>query len=193
MNPTIQAGLEPYAIGEKLRRLRLKKSMGLTQLGKHTGLSPAMLSKLERGRVFPTLPTLLRIAMVFSVGLEYFFTDPRKRHVVAVVRRRERLRFPESMDARQPSYTFESLDFPAVDRKLNAYLAEFHKLAAEKVRPHQHPGVELLYLISGKLEIRIDSRTEVLETGDSIYFDSSVLHSYRRLSPRRCSAVVVTT
>lgn len=77
-NKTIVEGLKPYALGEKLRALRLKKSMGLVELGKHTGLSPAMLSKLECGKLFPTLPTLLRIAMAFGVGLDYFFTDERK-------------------------------------------------------------------------------------------------------------------
>ena len=69
---TVVEGLRPYEIGEKLRTLRLRKSMGLVQLGEHTGLSPAMLSKLERGRLFPTLPTLLRIAMVFSVASTIF-------------------------------------------------------------------------------------------------------------------------
>ena len=64
---TISQGLERYSIGEKLRTLRLRKSMGLVELGKHTGLSAALLSKLERGKLFPTLPTLLRIAMVFGV------------------------------------------------------------------------------------------------------------------------------
>src|SRR5450756_2732304 len=95
VNQTIVEGLRPYALGEKLRGLRLRKSMGLVELGKHTGLSAAMLSKLERGKLFPTLPTLLRIALVFGVGLEYFFTDERKRRVVGVVRREERVRFPE--------------------------------------------------------------------------------------------------
>jgi transcriptional regulator with XRE-family HTH domain len=97
MNKTIVEGLRPYAVGEKIRGLRLKKSMGLVELGKHTGLSPAMLSKLERGKLFPTLPTLLRIAMVFSMGLDFFFTDERKRHVVAITRKKERLRFAEKM------------------------------------------------------------------------------------------------
>src|SRR5579871_848557 len=92
---TIQEGLGRYSIGEKLRTLRLRKSMGLVELGKHTGLSAGLLSKLERGKLFPTLPTLLRVAMVFGVGLEYFFTDERKRRVVGVVRREERVRFPE--------------------------------------------------------------------------------------------------
>ena len=56
---TVITGLKSYAIGGKLRRLRLRKSMGLVELGKHTGLSPALLSKLERDVMHPTLPTLL--------------------------------------------------------------------------------------------------------------------------------------
>ncbi|MBZ5720080.1 MAG: helix-turn-helix domain-containing protein, partial [Acidobacteriia bacterium] len=124
-NETIVEGLRPYALGEKLRSLRLRKSMGLVELGKHTGLSAAMLSKLERGKLFPTLPTLLRIALVFGVGLEYFFTDERKRHVVAIARKKERLRFPDSPDGRSIAYNFESLDFKATERKLNAFYAEF--------------------------------------------------------------------
>src|SRR6202051_4983148 len=96
MTDTISDGLGRYSIGEKLRSLRLRKSMGLVELGKHTSLSAAMLSKLERGKLFPTLPTLLRIALVFGVGLEYFFTDERKRHIVAIARKKERLRFPDN-------------------------------------------------------------------------------------------------
>ena len=46
MNETISTGLGRYSIGEKLRTLRLRKSMGLVELGKHTGLSAGLLSKL---------------------------------------------------------------------------------------------------------------------------------------------------
>jgi DNA-binding XRE family transcriptional regulator len=74
--------------------LRLKKKLGLVQLGEHTGLSPAMLSKIERGQLFPTLPTLLRIAMVFGVGLEHFFVEASERPTIAVVRKKDRLRLP---------------------------------------------------------------------------------------------------
>jgi transcriptional regulator with XRE-family HTH domain len=192
INKTIVDGLKPYAVGEKLRTLRLKKSMGLVELGRHTGLSPAMLSKLERGKLFPTLPTLLRIAMVFGVGLDFFFADERKRHVVSIVRKQERLKFPENPGSSVIAYNFESLDFKASERKLNAFYAEFEPVPADKVRPHQHPGVELLYLISGRLELHISSDMHLLEEGDAIYFDSAVRHSYRRLGKNRCSAVIVT-
>lgn len=192
LNQTIVDGLEPYRVGEKIRTLRLRKSMGLVELGNHTGLSPAMLSKLERGKLFPTLPTLLRIALVFGVGLEHFFTDERKRHVVSIVRKKERLRFPESPGGGPVAYFFESLDFKTTERKLNAFYAEFEETPAEKVRQHHHPGIELLYLIAGRLELTIASDAFQLSAGDAIYFDASVRHGYRRISKSPCTGVVVT-
>src|SRR3954454_1818049 len=136
VNKTIVDGLKPYALGEKLKSLRLKKSMGLVELGKHTSLSPAMLSKLERGKLFPTLPTLLRIAMVFGVGLDFFFADERKRRIVGIVRKQERVRFPERPGVQDVPYYFECLDYRATERKLSAFLADFQELAAEKAKPH---------------------------------------------------------
>jgi transcriptional regulator with XRE-family HTH domain len=192
LSETLAKGLGDYAIGEKLRALRLKKSMGLVELGRHTGLSAAMLSKVERGKLFPTLPTLLRISLVFGVGLEYFFSDDKKRHVVGIVRRAQRKRFPERADGRDISFYFESLDFAAVERKLNAYYAEFQPLPSGKARPHHHPGVEFLSVLRGKLELHIGNEDHTLEAGDSIYFDSSLAHSYRRISQKSCSAIVVT-
>ncbi len=131
---TISEGLGRYSIGEKLRSLRLRKSMGLVELGKHTSLSAALLSKLERGKLFPTLPTLLRIAMVFGVGLDYFFTDERKRRIVGVVRKDERVRFPERPGAQDVQYFFECLDYRATERKLSAFLADFQEAAAGKAQ-----------------------------------------------------------
>src|SRR3954463_6298561 len=104
LTDTLAAGLERYRIGPKIRALRSKKQMGLVQMGEHTGLSAAMLSKIERGQLFPTLPTLLRIAMVFGVGLDHFFVDDRERPQVAVARKADRLRLPERAGAESPAY-----------------------------------------------------------------------------------------
>jgi transcriptional regulator with XRE-family HTH domain len=192
VSKTIEDNLRPYLIGPKLRALRLKKSMGLVELGKHTGLSAALLSKLERDKLYPTLPTLLRIAMVFSVGLDYFFTDERKRHVVAVVRKEERIRLPERPGANDVAYYFESLDFKCNERRTSSYLAEFEPVEAEKLKPHQHPGSEFLHVMKGKLGLKIGLDDFELDAGDSIYFDASVPHTYRRIGKALCQAMIVT-
>ena len=192
ISTTISEGLSRYSIGEKLRTLRLRKSMGLVDLGKHTGFSAALLSKLERGKLFPTLPTLLRIAMVFGVGLDYFFTDERQRRVVSLVRKNERVRFPERPGAHDVPYYFECLDYLATERKLSAFFAEFQEIAPEKLKPHQHPGIEFLYLLKGSLTLKIASEEFLLEPEDAIYFDSAVRHSYRRFGAKPCTALIVT-
>ncbi len=189
---TITTGLKKYAIGSKLRRLRLRKSMGLLELSKHSGLSPALLSKLERDLMHPTLPTLLRIAMVFSVGLEYFF-NPEPRPVLEIVRKKDRLRFPESQDADHVAYHFESLDFPVVGRVLDSYFAEFEAVKGADPRFHQHPGIELLYVLSGSLELLVEKDRHELAEGDAVYFDCSVPHAYRRRGSNRTTAIVVAT
>lgn len=192
VSKTIDEGLRPYQIGPKLRALRLKKSMGLVELGKHTGLSAALLSKLERDKLYPTLPTLLRIAMVFSVGLDYFFTDERKRHVVSIVRKQERIRLPERPGPGESAYHFESLDFKSNERRTSAYLADFEPIAQEKLKSHQHPGSEFLHVLKGELGLKIGLDEYELEAGDSIYFDPNVPHTYRRVSKAACEALIVT-
>ena len=188
ISETLQKGLAQYSIGDKLRALRLKKKMGLVELGQHSGLSPALLSKIERGRLVPTLPTLLRIALVFSVGLEHFF-QPATRPTLAVVRREERKRFPEKLGQQDPGYYFESLDFPALERAMSAYYVEFEAAASH---PHAHAGAEFLYIIEGRLLITVGEEAYELAQGDSMYFDASVAHRYQRTGQPPCRAVVVT-
>jgi transcriptional regulator with XRE-family HTH domain len=192
LSETLTAGLEGYAIGPKIRRLRLRRKLGLVQLGEHTGLSPALLSKIERGHIFPTLPTLLRIALVFGVGLDHFFKGDSDRPVLAVVRKAERIRLPDKPGRASPAYYFESLDYPVSDRKLNGYYVEI-EAEEEPSEPHEHPGAEIIFVLRGELVVSLEGEDFALEAGDSMYFDSAHPHSYRRNGPSPCAAIVVVT
>lgn len=190
---TIQRVLSGYEIGAKLRQLRLRKKIALVDLGKHTGLSASMLSQLETGRMIPTLPTLARIAMVFDVGLDFFFDDSRRGKLFTVVRKKDRISFPERPDSPVPAYFFECLAFSAQEKGLQAYLAEFPTRAPEDCRPHAHEGSEFLYLTRGDLVVQCQGEAHDLAEGDSAWFDSSEPHSYRSASPGGAQALVITT
>ncbi|MGA2888884.1 MAG: XRE family transcriptional regulator [Terracidiphilus sp.] len=178
-------------IGERIKRLRLKKSMGLVELGKHTGLSASFLSQLETGRVVPTLRNLSRIAMVFSKDLSYFFeADPRA--VFRVHRRKDRVRLPQT-GADAPSYFFESLGYLVPDRHMDPYYAEFIPVTKEtEPAAHMHPGFEFLYMLDGELELHHGEQECTLTPGDAVYFDSSTPHSYQCAGRRAATAIIVT-
>ncbi len=190
---TIQRVLSSYELGRKLRQLRLKKKLGLVDLGKHTGLSASMLSQLENGKMIPTLPTLARIAMVFDVGMDYFFADRRQKARFSVVRAGERIRFPERQDAPRPAFHFECLAFSSQEKSLQAYLAEFEPRGPEEVSEHVHDGAEFVHVLAGELAIRYADEETVLREGDSAYFDSSNAHGYRSAGEGKARAIVITT
>jgi transcriptional regulator with XRE-family HTH domain len=185
--------LSNYEIGQKLRQLRLRKKIALVDLGKHTGLSASMLSQLENGKLVPTLPTLARIAMVFDVGLEHFFSDRKTRRVFSVVRANERIRFPEAADSSFPGYFFEVLAFGATDKSMSAYLADFPKREGKIARHHCHDGSEFVHVLAGALAINYQSEDYVLNAGDSVYFDASEPHSYTGRTDESARALVVTS
>jgi transcriptional regulator with XRE-family HTH domain len=178
-------------IGERIKRLRLKKSMGLVELGKHTGLSASFLSQLETGRVVPTLRNLARIAMVFSKDLSYFF-EPEPQAMFRVHRRKERVRLPQT-GVEEPTYFFESLGYMVPDRHMDPYFAQFVPLEDNREpRAHMHPGFEFLYILQGELDLRHGNNHCTLGAGDAVYFDASTPHSYVCLGKRPADALIVT-
>jgi len=178
-------------LGDRIRRLRLKKSMGLVELGRHTGLSASFLSQLETGRVVPTLRNLARIAVVFSKDLSYFFENEPS-PVFRVHRKKDRVRMPQT-GTEPPTYTFESLGYMVTDRHMDPYFAEFVPLP-EQVEPrsHMHAGFEFLYMLAGELLLRHGEQEARLGPGDAVYFDAGTPHSYRCAGIRSAETVIVT-
>jgi transcriptional regulator with XRE-family HTH domain len=194
--PLVQVGSEDAEsfiaerrIGERIKALRLRKSMGLVELGRHTGLSASFLSQLETGRVVPTLRNLARVAMVFSKDLNYFF-EPEPRTLFRVHRGKDRIRMPQT-GAEEPAYYFESLGYMVPDRALDPYFAQFLPNVKGR-KAHQHAGCEFLYLLSGEMEIVHGVETHRIEAGDAVYFDSNTQHSYACSGDEPANAIIVT-
>ncbi len=178
-------------IGERIKRLRLKKSMGLVELGRQTGLSASFLSQLETGRVVPTLRNLARISMVFGKDLAYFF-EAEPQPLFRIHRKAERTRQPQS-GVDDPTYYFESLGYMVPERQFDPYFAEFLPIRkANEMRAHVHAGSEFLYVLSGALEIRHADKSHIVEAGDGVYFDASIPHAYRCSGDVAAQVIIVT-
>jgi transcriptional regulator with XRE-family HTH domain len=180
-------------LGERIKKLRLKRSMGLVELGRKTGLSASFLSQLETGRVVPTLRNLARIALVFEKDLSYFFAsgEPNAPRVFRVQRRRDRVRLPVGVP--RPHYVAESFGILIPEGGLRPCMAEFFPgTDREPFHPHIYPGIEMVYVLSGCLQVQRRGESHTLHTRDVLYISGETQRSYRCLGDNPAKALIIS-
>ena len=179
--------LSPYCIGMKLRTLRTKKRLTLARLASETGLSTALLSKLETDRMIPTLTTLATICRVYGVGLGHFFSEPTE-HALAVTRRlasQGRGRTPD-VGGRIP------LNASVPDRRLDASLVDLAPgLSTNEPRPNATDAL-LVYVLDGRLHLDMGGTSETLDSGDCAYLESDLPMNWSAAGKQPCRLLAVT-
>jgi transcriptional regulator with XRE-family HTH domain len=179
--------LEPYSIGMKLRTLRTQKHLTLSRLAVETGLSTALLSKLETDRMIPTLPTLANICRVYGVGLSYFFADAAK-HTLAITRKAHLIGNGRSQEAVK-QVLLHALNTHA---RLVARMIEYPPGATGVMSEVGQSVCSVVYVLEGELQLDSGGMHEVLETGDCAYMDSDMAIAWSAGGTERCRTLVVT-
>jgi len=189
----ISLEVKALKIGSKVRELRQKKHYTLQDVAGKTGLSKPFLSQIENHHVVPPVATLLKLARAFDVGLAYFFQDEVGVDRIAITRRAERVRVERRPHHRkgEVNYIYEALDTKKANKHMEPFLVEFPVQDTSEMIFMNHEGEEFLHVLEGTLEFRTIDRVEVLEPGDSIYFESELSHSFRCLGEKPARALVV--
>ncbi|MDE3149308.1 MAG: helix-turn-helix transcriptional regulator [Acidobacteriota bacterium] len=181
-----QWSLEPYCIGMKLRSLRTQKRLTLARLSTETGLSTALLSKLETDRMIPTLPTLATICRVYGVGIDYFFAEP-ARHKLSITRKAHLQgngRGPEAVK-------FTPLNAVEERPRLVVQMIEFPAGGATIAMDSLHETSGLVYVLEGKLQLEAGGMHELLDAGDCAYIESEMPLAWSAAGRRRCRVLTV--
>ena len=182
-----QWSLEPYSIGMKLRALRTHKRMTLSRLAAETGLSTALLSKLETERMIPTLPTLAAICRVYGVGMSHFFSEP-DHHVISITRKAHlqgAARAAESPKA-------VALNAPGSASGLVAEMIELPPSASEALAgAHRSEACGFVYVIEGGLQLDAGGLHEVLEAGDCAFVESRIPLVWSARGKHPCRVIIV--
>jgi transcriptional regulator with XRE-family HTH domain len=180
-----QWSLEPYCIGMKLRALRNRKRMTLSRLAAETGLSTALLSKLETERMIPTLPTLATICRVYGVGLGHFFSEP-TRHTLSVTRKAHldaALRIAETAGA-------IPLNAPSGHPCLNAEMVEL-TAAPFAVAESDADICAFIHVLEGNVHLMTDGMAQTLEVGDCAYMETRMPTALTAEGKHRCRILLV--
>ena len=182
-----QWSLEPYCIGMKLRSLRTQKRLTLARLAADTGLSTALLSKLETDRMVPTLPTLATICRIYGVGLSYFFSEPAK-HFLSITRKAHLLSNSRGIE----SVKTTPLNVRGEGTRLTAQMIEFPAGGASCAADSCFEASGLIYVLEGKLQLDAGGLHEALEAGDCAYMESEMALAWSAAGKHRCRILAVT-
>ena len=179
--------LAPYCIGMKLRTLRTEKRLTLARLAIETGLSTALLSKLETDRMIPTLPTLATICRVYGVGLGHFFNEANE-HSLSITRK-----VSSQGRGRGASSDMKILLNPGVsDRKMDAALMDLEPGAIAGDPEVNDDRALLVYVLEGRLNLDVGGMRETLDAGDCAYLESDMPLAWGAEGQERCRVLTVS-
>ena len=163
-------------VGSKLKEIRRDKNLKLNDLSQQTGISIAMLSKIENGRVFPTWHSLLQILDALDLNLNSFFNDlPNESDFSGyLLFRSEEYKTIEKEDDSQ------GFDYRLVmNRTLEKSALEISVLTLSPGATRETvstDGFQFLFVVKGSIDYRMEKNTLTLNEGDSLFFDGRIEH-----------------
>lgn len=175
-------------VGGRVKQLRTQAGLTLEDFAAQSGVSRAMLSKVERGEKSPTLAIIVRIAKGLNVSMSTLMGAEPDAAQVAVIRRANRLAFkdPETGFERHnlsPSHLDNDLEFLLHRIPAGASSGELppYKVATEKY----------LVVHEGELTVQTGEANYVLGTGDSFYFDVREPYRFTNAGGTPCAYYLV--
>lgn len=167
-----------HKIGPQIRTIRKAQSLRLIELAEKAKVSYALLSKIENGRMVPTLPKLLDIIRVLEVEPQDFFAElngEEKFSGYLLIRQEDYTPYVKEESA--VGFDYRSiLEFP-FDADVSSFQMSLVTLTPANSRPLVSTNaLEFLYVISGTIEYHLGDLKLDLFAGDSLFFDGKIPH-----------------
>lgn len=179
-----------YQFGDKIREIRERKGLTLKEVANKAGLSESLISQIERNRISPALDTLLSIADILEIDIEYLFSDYKKERNVNIVRENERRKITiQGTTYEQLSHIYGA----GQEHGIEAYYLEIEPGCEKGSDEYGHVGRELGVIIEGEGSFWIGRKTLELKAGDSISFSSDSPHMLKNTGKDKLRAFWVVT
>lgn len=158
--------------------------MTLEDLARDSGLTRSYLSKVERGISTPSIESAFAISKALGVTVDRLFGQHAEDDPVTIVRGNGQI-------AGDPNTHLSLVAGLKDNRAMRAFIVRPGKTPRRGRIMSHHEGEELLFILTGQIEMQIGSRKEILHPGDCVQFDSTIPHKLIALTDEPASALVV--
>jgi transcriptional regulator with XRE-family HTH domain len=171
-------------VAARLQYIRKKHGLSQRELAKRAGVTNGTISLIEQNRVSPSVGSLKKLLECIPMSLAEFFTFDLEESRAVVSRRGE-----------MPNLGNESIEFylagsSVKDRNMCIMREVYQPLSDTGFEMLQHEGHEGGVVVSGQIELTVDGKTWLLDTGDSYYFESRLQHRFRNPSAEHICEIV---
>jgi transcriptional regulator with XRE-family HTH domain len=172
MNMAIdEQAYEGDKIGARIASRRKELGLSLRKLATQAGLSASFLSLIENGESAPSLASLHRIARALNLPIFEIYNTPPVASPVIRKDRRHKIFLPNS------KIGYELLT-PDLVRKMMFLVVDLKPGAKRVCEPLARPTEQWIYVLEGKLHLKVGDEVYLLDQGDSIYFDGDSLQEF---------------
>ena len=164
-------------VGKKMREFRETRGITLQDLADRTGYSSALLSQFENHMVSPPLGALVILSRALEVKLSDFLGEgPGQPYVLVRNGEHEITSSVSSTEGVNLGYNYEALGVGMEGHNMEPFIVTLEPVPIREKRLSVHEGEEFIYVLEGRMKIRLKDHTEVLVPGDSIYFKCTIPH-----------------
>ena len=177
-------------IGNKVRELRKSQNMTLLELAKKSGVQIATLSRLEHKKMIGSLESHMAIARALGVDVTRLYSDIiREERRVDVGSSREKI----DMFVHSNKASFEILTSNIMSKKMMPILLILQSGGHTGSEQHGLGSEKFVYVLQGRIEVKISEQSYPLSKGQTMYFDGSLQHTLKNPGKGAARALVVTT
>ncbi|ODN71405.1 DNA-binding transcriptional repressor PuuR [Methylobrevis pamukkalensis] len=177
--PRVGALTLEQAIGAKIRQQRKRLDITGAELAAAAKVSTGMMSKIENGQISPSLSTLNAVAKALNVPLSALFAGYEERRDCSFVKAGSGVNIERR--GTKAGHHYQMLGHSLGS---DIVVEPFLITLTEEARPYvafQHAGVEMIYMLTGRVVYRHADKTYLLEPGDTLFFDAAAPHGPEEL------------
>jgi len=163
-------------MGMRLKQARESHGLSIFDIYLRTNIPVDQLSQIEEGKVSPPLGTVIKLAKALDLTIDHLISGEEGEDYTIV--RKNNRKVISRYDARREKhygYEYESLAPHKTDKHMEPFLVTLEPSETAEERS-THDGQEFIFVLQGKMEVRLRENIHLLEPGDSIYYDSTVPH-----------------
>jgi len=182
--------------GERIAELRGTYSVNRETLAERSGVPVELIAKIEDEGYIPELAPLIKISRALGVRLGTLLDDHEELGPV-ITRAGDAAVAPRFVTGLSDAKEHRGLNFKALaadknSRHMEPFIVDIEPDAVQEKSSHE--GEEFIHVLAGNLKLEYGTMSDTLKAGDSVYYDSIVLHrvSSADSQPVKILAVIYT-